>query len=150
MGGQKRLNQLGMMNASVVKHHNDLFPRVLRDHRFQKRQKDLCVVLFLFYTEYVPCFVIQYPSNFTYKYYGTPETALRESNRQQLRLARVYSPAASCNIYIDYCGYSGTPSASTPRIWASGEYNDGNGPRSTLYDTIQANSCLYNVDCTTS
>ena len=86
----------------------------------------------------------------TYEYYANSGNCAEGVKQAAIALGQGYSPVTSCNTYIDYCGYSGTPSASTPRIWASGEYNDGNGPGSALYDTIQANSCLYNLDCTTS
>lgn len=45
-----------------------------------------------------------------------------------------------------YCGGPAYVSASSPRIWAASEYNDGNGPGSSLYDTINANDCLYNLN----
>ena len=85
----------------------------------------------------------------TYHYYAKSGNYAEGVKQAGITLGQGYSPIASLNTYIDYCGWSGTPSASTPRLWAKSEYNDGNGPGSALYDTIQANSWLYNLDSTT-
>ena len=45
-----------------------------------------------------------------------------------------------------YCGGPSTISQSSSRIWATSQYNDGNGPGSALYDTINANDCLSNLN----
>ncbi len=85
----------------------------------------------------------------TYQYYASAGNYAEGVQQASIALGQGYSPIASLNTYINYCGWSGTPSASTPRLWAESEYNDGNGPGSALYDTIQANSCLSDLDSTT-
>jgi hypothetical protein len=85
----------------------------------------------------------------THQYDASAGNYAEGVNEASIALGQGYSPTASLNTYIDYCGWSGTPPESTPRLWAASEYNDGNGPGSALYDTIHANSCLSDLDSTT-
>lgn len=75
---------------------------------------------------------------------GDDATATKQA---AIALGQGYSPISSCNTDYNYCGWSGTPSASNPHYWATGQYNynDG-GPGSALYVTIQDNSCLSDLD----
>lgn len=46
-----------------------------------------------------------------------------------------------------FCGPYTTISSGSPRIWDAGLYDDGNGPGSSIYDTINANpDCLGNLN----
>lgn len=82
----------------------------------------------------------------TYWYYANQGNYNEGVKQAAIALGQGYSNVASCNTYIDYCGWSGTPSPSRPRTWAQLLYDDGNGPGSALYNTIQANSCLSSLN----
>lgn len=45
-----------------------------------------------------------------------------------------------------FCGGPASISSSSPRIWATSGYNDGGGPGSGLIDSINANTCLSNLN----
>lgn len=45
-----------------------------------------------------------------------------------------------------FCGGPASISSSTPRLWDQAGYNDGNGAGSGLLDTINANTCLSNLN----
>lgn len=60
---------------------------------------------------------------------------------------------AGISLSSNYCtgGQTRAIDSSHPRLWATSKYNDGNGPGSSIYDTINANTCLsqYNYAQTT-